>query len=529
VSQGPSHRVKVFPGTYLDSVLQMGGTRALMQVDGVDWAAAAMATPANVETLVGEGFDRAELDGASADDLFVAVRASDDDTAERAIAAGEDVLFAARTGGAPTGAGAAAGGRPVRTIEEAVDLGADRNLALVSVPGDYAAMEAHKALTAGLHVLLFSDNVSVADEIELKDRATALGRLVMGPGAGTAMLGGTGLGFANAVTPVTGGDGRPRVGVVAAAGTGAQEAMSLLDRWGATVTHVIGLGGRDLNDAVDGRMAKLAVAALRDDPGTDAILLVSKPPSARVAQAVVDVARAGTTPFVAAMVGLEGGADFGVPVLPTLEQGVMAALAAVGLEPPDVVAGLEEELALACLNLAPSRTLVRGLFSGGTLCYESLVILTRLLGPVWSNTPLDHAYEVPAPGGSHVCLDLGEEEYTKGRPHPMIDPEARIEWIRTEGSRPDVAVVLVDVVLGHGSHPDPAGQLAPVCEEIHDGGAGPLVVAYVLGTDHDPQGFAGQVARMEAAGCLVTATAARASLAAAAIALRRPYAVTTRL
>jgi FdrA protein len=322
------------------------------------------------------------------------------------------------------------------------------------------------------------------------------------------------------------------VGVVAAAGTGAQEAMSLLDRWGATVTHVIGLGGRDLSDAVDGRMAKLAVAALRDDPGTDAVLLVSKPPSERVARAVVDVARAGDTPLVAAMVGLDG-PDFGVPVLPTLEQGVVAVLAAVGLEPPDLTAGLEDAVATACAALDPSRTLVRGLFSGGTLCYESLVILTRLLGPVWSNTPLDHAYEVPAPEGSHVCLDLGEEEYTRGRPHPMIDPEARVEWIRAEGARPDVAVVLIDVVLGHGSHVDPAGELAPACAEIRTGGPdgqpGPQVVAYVLGTDHDPQNFAAQVSRMKAAGCIVTATAARASLAAAAIALRRPSLVTTRL
>ncbi|MEA2931703.1 MAG: FdrA protein, partial [Actinomycetota bacterium] len=508
------HRVKVFPGTYLDSVLQMGGTRALRQVEGVDWAAAAMATPANVETLVEEGFDRADLDGASGDDLFVAVRASDDAAGDQAVAAGEDALFASRSDGGH----AAATEHPARTLGEAVDRQPGTNVAVVSVPGDYAAMEAHKALSAGLHVLLFSDNVSVADEVALKDRAGDLGRLVMGPGAGTAMLGGTGLGFANAVRPPP--DGVPRVGVVAAAGTGAQEAMSLLDRWGAGVSHVIGLGGRDLSDDVDGRMAKLAVAALRDDPGTDAILLVSKPPSPRVARAVLDVARAGTTPLVAALVGLEGGGEDalgqgdGVTVVTTLEQGVVAAMAAVGLSPPDVAAGLEEAVATACTGLDPSRTLVRGLFSGGTLCYESLVILTRLLGPVWSNTPLDHAYEVPAPDGSHVCLDLGEEEYTKGRPHPMIDPAARIEWIRQEGRRADVAVVLVDVVLGHGSHPDPAGELAPVCEEVVAGGSGPRVVAYVLGTDQDPQGFAGQVSRMEAAGCVVTATAARASLAA---------------
>ncbi len=532
------HRVKVFSDTYLDSVLQMRGTRAVRLVEGVDWAATAMATPANVDTLVEEGFDRSDLEGASADDLFVAVRASDDEAADRALAAGKEALFSPRSAGSSGGAGAGGAGlaeRPVRTLGEAVEVSPGSNVALVSVPGDYAALEAHKALSAGLHVLLFSDNVPVTDEVELKDRAASLGRLVMGPGAGTAMLGGTGLGFANAVRAPSGsaGGGGARVGVVAAAGTGAQEAMSLLDRWGVGVSHVIGLGGRDLSDEVDGRMARLAVAALRDDPGTDAILLVSKPPSERVARAVIDVASSGDTPLVAALVGLPDCSGFGVPVRDTLEQGVVAALAAVGREPPDLVAGLEEAVAVACAVLGDGRvsgrTLVRGLFSGGTLCYESLVILTRLLGPVWSNTPLDHAYEVPAPDGAHLCLDLGEEEYTKGRPHPMIDPEARIEWIRAEGSRDDVAVVLVDVVLGHGSHPDPAGALAPVCAEVMAGGSGPVVVAYVLGTDGDPQGFASQVARMEGAGCIVAATAARASLAAAAIALRDPRLVATRL
>src|SRR5205085_1372947 len=257
-------------------------------------------------------------------------------------------------------------------------------------------------------------------------------------------------------------------------------------------------------------------------------LLVSKPPSARVAHAVVDVARAGTTPFVAAMVGLEGGADFGVPVLPTLEQGVMAALAAVGLQAPDVTGGLEDAAATAGAALDPSRTLIRGLFSGGTLCYESLVILTRLLGPVWSNTPLDHAYEVPAPAGSHTCLDLGEEEYTKGRPHPMIDPEARIELLREQGTEPDVAVIILDVVLGYGAHKDPAAELAPVCAEVTANG-GPLVVVYVLGTHGDPQGFDAQRRAFTDAGCVVTETAARASLAAAAIARRDPELCAVRL
>ncbi|HJV08187.1 MAG TPA: hypothetical protein VJ653_00840, partial [Acidimicrobiales bacterium] len=232
--------VKVFPDTYLDSVLQLSGTRTMFEVDGVEWAAAAMATPANVETLLGQGFDQGDIGPASANDLFVAARAADDATVEAAIQAGEEALFAARAGGATEQSQ-----RQARSIDEAISLQPGTNVAVVSVPGDYAALEAHKALTAGLHVLLFSDNVSVDDEVELKDRAGEVGRLLMGPGAGTAMLGGIGLGFANVVK-------RGRVGVIAAAGTGAQEAMALLDRWGAGVSHVIGLGGRDLSEAVDG-------------------------------------------------------------------------------------------------------------------------------------------------------------------------------------------------------------------------------------------------------------------------------------
>src|SRR3954453_19317692 len=485
-----STRVKVYPDTYLDSVLQLSGTRSMFEVDGVEWAAAAMATPANVETLLEQGFDQSELGTTSANDRFVAVRAVDESALEAAVEAGEQALFAARGGGEQRAE------RTARTTEEAISLQPGTNVAVVSVPGDYAAMEAHKALSAGLHVLLFSDNVSLEDEVALKDRAKEVGRLLMGPGAGTAMLGGTGLGFANVVK-------RGRVGVIAAAGTGAQEAMSLLDRWGAGVSHVIGLGGRDFNHTVDGRMGKLAVAAMGDGPNTDAILLVSKPPSPRVAKDVVGMA--GSTPLIAALVGLEAPLDLpeGVEVLTTLEEGVVRALAAVGIEAPDPSAGLVAEVEKACDRLGADRRLVRGLFSGGTLCYESLVIMSRLLGPIYSNTPIDKRYGLPAPEHAHICLDLGEEEYTKGRPHPMIDPEARVELMREEGRSSETAVVLVDVVLGHGSHPDPAGQLAPVCAEIIDGGAGPQVVAYVLGTEGDPQGFAGQQAKLRDVGCIV--------------------------
>jgi FdrA protein len=403
-------------------------------------------------------------------------------------------------------------------------------VAVISVPGDYAALEAHKALARGLDVLLFSDNVSVEDEVALKDHAARRGRLLMGPGAGTALLAGVGLGFSNAVR-------RGPVGVIAAAGTGAQEAMALLDRWGSGVSQVIGLGGRDLSEAVGGRTAARAVRVLCDDPDTEVILVVSKPPAERVARHIL--AGAGK-PVVAALIGLppgpaSSGLTSGDPAPPggalvtdTIEGGVAGALARLGCEPPDPTRRHGPDLDEVIARLAPTRTTVRGLYSGGTLCYEALVLLGRAMGPVWSNTPIDRRHGLPAPTAASVCLDLGEEEYTRGRPHPMIDPEARIGMLRDLRDVPDVAVILLDVVLGHGSHPDPAGLLAPVCAEL-SGPDGPQVVAYVLGTERDPQGYRDQVRTLVEAGCLVTETAARAALTAAAIATRDARTAVVRL
>ena len=268
-------------------------------------------------------------------------------------------------------------------------------------------------------------------------------------------------------------------------------------------------------------MARSALRALAHDERTKVVLLVSKPPSPEVARAVLPAA--GGKPVIAALLGLPGSMNVPdkVTLATTLEAGVVATLAALGQQAPDPAAGLRERVAEAIAELPKQRRLVRGLFSGGTLCYESLVILSEHLGPVYSNTPLDSDFGLPAPTGSHTCLDLGEEEYTKGRPHPMIDPEARIELLREQGTDPDVAVIILDVVLGYGAHDDPAGELAPVCAEVSADG-GPLVVVYVLGTEGDPQGFDTQRRAFTNAGCVVTETAARASLAATAITSRDP-------
>jgi FdrA protein len=504
-----SMAIKLFPDTYVDSVVQLRGMRAMREVDGVEWASAAMATPANVETLRTEGVEPGQVTGASSNDFFLVVRAATDSIAAEALSTGETAVMSS---GPPRDA--TEHGDVPRSLREAVRAQSGSNVAVISVPGDYAALAAYQALSADLHVLLFSDNVPVDKEVALKDHALSRGRLLMGPGAGTALLGGVGLGFANVVTPGP-------VGVVAAAGTGAQEAMSLLDRWGVGVSQVIGVGGRDMSAEVHGRMARAAVAALREDPATQVILFVSKPPAPEVAATVL--ATAGEKPLVAALIGLDPQfpAPAGVVLAGTLESGVTATLGVLGMAAPDTTATIGPTLAEVRSRLTPGRRLIRGLFSGGTLCYESLVILGRTVGEVHSNTPINEAWGMPAPADSHQCLDLGEEEYTRGRPHPMIDPEARLEVLGEHAADPHVAVIILDVVLGHGADADPAKTLAPACESAMADG-GPQVVAYVLGTERDPQGYQAQRDRLVQAGCIVTETAARASLAAAAIATGDP-------
>jgi FdrA protein len=500
----------VFPGTYRDSLLLLSATRAMEDGPGVTWATAVMATPAAVEDLTDRGFPPGDLAGADANALVLAVRATDDPAAAEALDRGQAAIFnPAEAAGARAEPGRAA----PRTIGEAAARLPEANVAVVSVPGPYAAVAAHSALSAGLHVLLFSDNVPLAEEVELKDRARRLGLLLMGPGAGTAVLAGVGLGFANAVVPGP-------VGVVAAAGTGAQEVMSLLDRWGIGVSQVIGVGGRDLSAAVGGLMACEAVRALDADPGTEVILLVSKPPDADVARTVIGASRA--TPVVAACLGMSApDGRIGTALLAdTLEQGALQVSGILRKPVPQTAHGLSEAVETATARLAGARRAVRGFFTGGTLCYEAQVVLSRALGPVYSNIPLRPDLGLPAPPGAHVCLDLGEEEYTKGRPHPMIDPAARTEIMRAEAFGGDIAAVLLDVVLGYGSHPDPAGEIADTCADL--AASGTAVIAYVLGARADRQGLDRQRRTLRDAGAIVTDSAAEAARVAAAIAARRP-------
>ena len=486
--------VDIRHGRWADSAKLLAAARAAEQVVGVDQAACFMATGANVQDAKGRGLWVAELADAGPDDLVIAAEGA---SAAEGVAAAAAVLDT-RPG--------QSGDATTSTPSPKSFAHAHADVALISVPGEYAALDAHAALSAGMDVMLFSDGVTLADEIALKSRAHRLGRIVMGPGCGTAIIDGVGLAFANVVR-------RGSVGVVAAAGTGAQEATVLLDRFGAGVSTCYGTGGRDLYADVGAVTMLDCVERLRVDPATAVILCVSKPPSPEVAARVVDALAMSGKPAAACFVGLDTDDDpRGVRICATLDEAARAAAELAGASAPTDVEPTAD-------TQVPG--VVRGLFSGGTLCSEAAAILAARLGTVVTNAPAGGAIkltEAPAPD-VHACLDLGEEEYTRGRPHPMIDPLARAEMLAVVGAQPGVGVVLLDVVLGHGSHPDPAGALAPVLGELREQRPQLQVVAYVCGTESDPQVASRQEATLRSLGVrLAPSNAAAARLAAALIA-----------
>ncbi len=480
-----SWHTTVITGRYADSVRLMGVARGVRAREGVARCEVAMGTAANLEALRELG---ASVDATPAD-VVIAVDASPE-VVEAAMAEAERALTAV-----PGGSGAAAGpaARP-RSISSARTAAPDANLAIISVPGEYATLEAHQALTAGMHVFLFSDHVSLEDELALKQRGEKAGLLVMGPGCGTAMLGGIGLGFANVVAP-------GRVGIVAAAGTGAQEAACLIEAAGAGITQIIGVGGRDLSEAIGGIMYRQGMKMLAADDDTDILLLVSKPPAPSVVRTLA-AAVPKDKRVVAAFVGWEGG-DAPFEVHATIDEAVRAA---VGGAEPDLTS--QKAAVEAARGRTTGRPLV-GLYSGGSLAHEAITILEPALGPIGGNAGHGDASAV------HSILDLGEEEYTQGRPHPMVDLDLRLSMIADLVRDGHDGCVLLDVVLGHGAHANPGGELAAALAPLTKTG---IVITSVCGTPGDPQDVAKQEAALRDAGVVVApSNAAAARLAVAAV------------
>jgi FdrA protein len=476
-STGVRH-VSLRSGVYADSVRLMQVSREIGDRPGVTAVLVAMATPLNLELAAGMGL--APDGDAAPDQLLLALRATDD--AELAAAVGAvDAALAARepSGGSTTAV-------PPRTTGAALADAPEPTLAVVSVPGAHAALEAADAIAAGRSVLVFSDGVPVEQEVALKRAAHEAGVLVMGPDCGTAIVSGVALGFANVVRPGP-------VGLVAASGTGAQQVSCLLDAAGVGVSHVLGVGGRDLSAAVGGLATLDALAALDADPTTERVLLVSKPPAPAVAARVREAAEQLSVPVRSAVLS---------PQSPDLTAAVEALLGDLGVAVP------EWPSRPGTAGAVPAGAVLKGFYAGGTLADEAMLIAAPVLGDIRSNTPLrpelDLGTDLRARGS--VVIDFGDDALTVGRAHPMIDPTLRLEAISNLAASREPAVLLLDVVLGYGADPDPTLGLVPALRAARL----PAVVA-LIGTEADPQGWSRQADALAEAGAAVFASNAAAT------------------
>ncbi len=482
---------EVRKGAYLDSVALMRIARAVQLLDGVEVAGLMIGTPANQEILRDANVLADNGAAAGPGDIIVAVRAKTSEAAQAAHAHARHLIDKPR-GSSGTGQAWAP-----RTLRAAVAENPLANLALISVPGDFAIAEARKALKLGLHAMIFSDNVSIAEEVELKREARELGLLVMGPDCGTAIIGGIPLAFANVVP-------RGNIGIIGASGTGIQEISCLIAQAGRGISHAIGTGGRDLKPEVGGITTLMAIGMLDADPATTHIVIVSKPPAADVAETVLDRVRLSRKPFTICFLGdAERAMPKNARSASTLAS---AAHLAVGqLQNP-----------IHTNDALPTRKgVVRGLFAGGTLAAEAQIVFHRAHLDVMSNAPVPGAKPLGDISSGHAMIDLGADEYTRGRPHPMIEPAVRDEALAQALADKRVAVILLDCVLGFGGHMDPAGHLASQLRGRSKDGA--VVIASVTGTDGDPQNRAAQVAKLEAVGAIVAESNAAAAVMATQI------------
>lgn len=479
---------EVRKGFYLDSVALMRFSRTIADMNGIEEAALMMGTPANREIMINARLLNETGKTAGGGDLIIGIRAEDQISAGRALIEAKSVLdrpTAKKTDGANW--------QP-RTLRAAVKAAPESNLALISVPGDFAIAEARKAIRRGLHAMIFSDNISLAEEAALKQEAKSLGRLVMGPDCGTAIINGTPLAFANKIP-------RGEIGIVGASGTGIQEVTCLIAQYGGGISQAIGVGGRDLKSQVGGISTLMALDALKIDPQTKHVVLISKPPPADVAALVLERIAAIGKPVTVCFIGAD---KLPMPKNATQVFTLKAAACAPMGVSNDATTDGDPSIATR------SRSKVVGLFCGGTLCAEAQVVFKATGQAVMSNTPIPGVKSLSTSSSAHPMIDLGDDEYTQGKPHPMIDPSVRDQVIIDALGDASVGVILVDVVIGFGAHEDPAGHLASIIN-VHGGDRPPIIIASVTGTQGDPQTRSIQVAKLKVTGVRVAPSNADAA------------------
>ena len=507
---------KVISREYRDSVALMQLSATLAKLPGIKQASAVMGTENNISLLRQVGMNIGDI-SVGPNDLLIVVEGDDEAALPPALKEAQ-----ARLSSQGSAAGTDGGAQRMnpRSIAMALAEDPNANLAIVSTPGEYATAEALKALNLGLNVMLFSNNVSVPEEAMLKRAARRKDLIVMGPDCGTAIINGIPLAFANVVK-------RGPIGAIGASGTGLQEVTVLVDRLGAGISQAIGTGGHDLSVEVGGISMLTGLKYLTEDAATKIIVLISKPPAKEIADEILGKARTSGKPVVVIFLGADAKLVTGgnIHAALTLEDAARAAVAlAAGRAPPPAHESVDNMPVIP--KRAASQKYIRGLFSGGTFCFEATMLLQQTLeihsnSPVGKSLPLRDMWK----SEGNTVVDLGDDIFTRGRPHPMIDYRLRTERLLEESKDPETAVLLLDVVLGFGSNANPAAELVPALNEARkiaeSNGRAFICVAHICGTDKDMQDFAAQADALKAAGVSLAGSNAQAVRLARAIVDRK--------
>ena len=488
---------------YFDSVTLMLFSSKLNSIEGVEQAAVMMGTDHNKDLMKSSGILTDDVSHkATSNDLIIGVKAQSQEIIDQAIKVLNEQFEN------KSKASTSSNKVILRTLDAAIKHTPDLNFAIVSIPGRFAKNEVMKCLKNNIHVLLFSDNVSIEDENELKEYAVKHQLLMMGPDCGTAIINGVSIGFANVVK-------RGNIGLVAASGTGLQEVTVIIDRLGGGISQAIGTGGRDLKEAIGGKMMLMALEALNQDDSTEVIGMISKPPSKIVLNRILDLVSTFNKPVVACFLGASS-SDFdgsNVFATETLEEAAKVLVTlSKGLNPHETpIENRDPKLQLSNENTGKY---IRGIYTGGTLAYESILILKKQLSETYSNISSDPNYLLNDVETSlkHTIMDMGDDFFTNGRPHPMIDPTLRSERLIKEVKDPETAVLLLDCVIGYGSHEDPAGELLKAINKAMEHATHPItLIASVCGTSSDPQNRGEQENKLRSAGVIVLDTNAQAA------------------
>lgn len=503
-------QAKIKKNTYFDSVSLMSLSTRANQIENVKQAMIGMGTKMNKEVIQNVGMSSVEIEKAGTGDLMIAIETDKPDEIE-VIFEQIDLLFTTKAKKSRKEE------KAYKTINEASQEIEEANIAIISVNGSFAAREVQEALDNNLHVMLFSDNVSIEDEVKFKKLAHDKGLLMMGPDCGTAIINNTGLCFANKVR-------KGNIGIVAASGTGAQEMSVRIHEFGYGISQLIGTGGRDLSEAVGGIMMIDGLEALERDKSTEVIVLVSKPPAKNVEKKVLNFVKNSGKPIVVFFLGgtEETIAESGGYYAKRSKEAAIKAVTLAGAK--------EEDLDTHPLNsalikevrakLTAEQKYIRGLFCGGTLCDEAMFAAMEKLDNVYSNIQPDPEFKLLDNNKSqeHTFIDFGSDEFTNSKPHPMIDPSTRIERFLKEAADCEVAVIVLDFVLGFGAHEDPVGVMLPAIkaakEQAKQANRHLEILGYVLGTELDEQNLEEQTQKLTDAGVTISSSSQNTGLLA---------------